>query len=277
MDSHYYTIKARAKELLSHQQPYYVSLTALHNLAFIIIRFVSTIFVMMMCVQIIQMNTYYYYVGNSYTSSNVFMSMILLTLLGSPWLFFAGCLSKGIDIKFLEWYRTQKVTRNASGIKDSFALFSHNRFFPYTVLGFFVFLIKIIFIMLAGLIASWVTLFIALFNSLDSTYNLLAVFIGGLIFLLIKNTFMLFLSQVYYVYYDMMQVQKASFIKAVLISFRLIGKNFMHYMWLNLSFVGWNIVDFCCFGMLRLAWLDAYMRMTYAGFYDYMKERESVG
>lgn len=88
MDSHYYTIKARAKELLSHQQPYYVSLTALHNLAFIIIRFVSTIFVMMMCVQIIQMNTYYYYVGNSYTSSNVFMSMILLTLLGSPWLFF---------------------------------------------------------------------------------------------------------------------------------------------------------------------------------------------
>lgn len=44
-------------------------------------------------------------------------------------IFFAGCLSKGIDIKFLEWYRTQKVTRNASGIKDSFALFSHNRFF----------------------------------------------------------------------------------------------------------------------------------------------------
>lgn len=277
MDNHYYMIKAKAKQLLSRHQPYYISLTALGNIGFIITRFVATIFLIMMLSQIMQASTYYYYVSDSINSFNIVMYFFGIAFLGSPGLLLVSWLNRGMDIKFLEWYRKEEVSDDASGIKDSFALFSHNRFFPYTILSVLVLITKMITAGIAGLIAAWSTLFIALFNSLDSTTNFLATIVGALVFWVIKNILDLFISQVYLVYYDLMNQNKASFALALAQSLKMISRNLTPYIWLNLSFIGWNVLDFCCFGILRLAWLDAYIRMTYVGFYDYMKEKESVG
>ncbi|MEJ6348031.1 hypothetical protein R4Y45_02155 [Holzapfeliella sp. He02] len=277
MDNHYYMIKAKAKQLLAKQQPYYISLTALANIGFIIIRFVSTIILMTTFFQIVQASTAYYYVGNSLTTPSIFNYFVGFLFFGSPGLIFVSWLNRGMDIKFLEWYRKETVSDKASGIKDSFALFSHNRFFPYTILSILVLITKMITAGIAGLIATWMTLFIALFNSLDSTTNFFAAFLGAIIFWVIKSLLDLFISQVYLIYYDLMSQNKASFALALAKSLSMISKNLTTYIWLNMSFIGWNILDFCCFGILRLAWLDAYMRMTYVGFYDYMKERESIG
>lgn len=81
------------------------------------------------------------------------------------------------------------------------------------------------------------------------------------------------LSQTYYVWKDLRDANQGSAFKAMQISWQLMAGFKWQYFVLRLSFLGWLILATLLL-FIPYLWIFPYQQMTYAGFYDALKERK---
>lgn len=137
-------------------------------------------------------------------------------------------------------------------------------------------------------IVNWITeLFVDLVATIMSfgriaannqTLSVILVVVYILIAIVLNIISVLFLNvneQIAYAYLDSYDIGEGvfyTFKKAFVLMTK--KENMLQFFYLQLSFLGWYILNTLTLGILGICWFNAYAEMTYAGFYDEITKKE---
>lgn len=275
-------IKEKAKRLVSEDRGYYFTITFVPMIVLFIYNMIANTAGYFSYVTSI-MNVAQHTTRPEDISANLSALMSFIGIGSIIGLFVSlvtAIIKFGVRIVMLKSYR-QEEAAGESGIEDALYAFKDSRWLA--ALGFFVviYLYQLVVAGAVGIIAFLLAMILAFIgiaanNTIVTVFLILvgilvtiALVVAGII---INN----FTSQLNYAFLDASQ-KGDSFSGAISQSFKLMIKkdNMIQFFSLQASFIGWSILNELTFGILGIAWWNAYAELTYAGFYDEIVKKEA--
>lgn len=167
----------------------------------------------------------------------------------------SGILQVSTSLGFLTWLRQRPA--NQSPLTRGLTAFQPNYFFG------------ILAIFALSTILYNVPSMVQALNTKDD-YFLSVVYI---VLLIVMIVIQLGLSQVYYVYLDLKDARTGGIIDAFRYSWQLMSGFKGQYFILELSFIGWDLLGLL---VIPLIWVMPYQRITYAAFYEKVKDHKQI-
>ncbi|KRN04346.1 DUF975 family protein [Holzapfeliella floricola] len=271
-------MKHKAKALIKENRGYYFALTLVSSLL-IIFQSVGTV---RQVVQLIQMisremlnNTLTIETAMRFVESDDgdVMGNLLFTTIFT-------LLIMSVRMVLLNHYRNNHWEKH-SGIKDTFYIFSQNRWVP----AIFIMILNALYLTILQTIVMLGYILIAGFIFLPlliaANHNMIVVLIIAILLLVFSLLIFIiaiicrnFTSQLTYLLLDSYN-KGDSFVSAFTKSFRLmtIKENISQYLMLQASFIGWSLLNAVTLGISGLVFSNAYIEMSYAGFYETIKTK----